>query len=69
MVIEKIIFNFFENSVEESIEKFITYLRLDEDKVKKYIDSFNEPLDITIQDFVVDFGIKLADFDNRSAGI
>ncbi len=69
MVIEKIIFNFFEDSVEESIEKLITYLRLDEDKVKKYIDSFNEPSDITIQDFVVDFGIKLADFDNRSAGI
>ncbi len=28
MVIEKIIFNFFEDSVEESIEKLITYWRI-----------------------------------------
>lgn len=69
VVIEKIIFNFFEDSIEESLEKIITYFRLDEDEVKKYIGSFNESSDVTIQDFVVNFGIKLADFDNRSAGI
>lgn len=69
VVIEKIIFNFFEDSVAESLEKIITYFRLDEDEVKKYIGSFNEPSDVTMQDFVVNFGIKLATFDSRNAGI
>ena len=68
-MIAKITYNFFEDSVEENLEKIITYFRLDKDEVKKYINSFYEPSDITMQDFVVNFGIKLAAFDSRNADI
>lgn len=66
---EKITFNFFEDSIEESINKIAKYFHLDEYAVKKYINSFEEPADITMQKFVVDFGINLGAFDSANARI
>ena len=66
---EKITFNFFEDSIEESTNKIARYFHLDECAVKKYINSFEEPADITIQKFVVDFGIHLGTFDSSNARI
>lgn len=66
---EKITFNFFEDSIEESINKIAKYFHLDECAVKKYINSFEEPADITMQKFVVDFGINLGTFDSANARI
>lgn len=45
------------------------YFHLDECAVKKYINSFEEPADITMQKFVVDFGINLGVFDSANARI
>ena len=66
---EKITFNFFEDSIEESTNKIARYFHLDECAVKKYINSFEEPADITTQKFVVDFGIHLGIFDSSNARI
>ena len=38
-VSEKIIFNFFDDSIEDNIQKLVDYFRLEKDKVIEYISS------------------------------
>lgn len=66
---EKIIFNFFDDSIEDCIQKLVNYFRLEKDKVIEYINSFDNPADITIENFVVKFGINLANFDCENVDI
>ena len=56
---EKIIFNFFDDSIEDNIQKLVDYFRLEKDKVIEYISSFDNPADITVENFIVKFGIKI----------
>ena len=64
-VSEKIIFNFFDDSIEDNIQKLVDYFRLEKDKVIEYISSFDNPADITVENFIVKFGINLTSIDKR----
>lgn len=66
---KKISFDFFNDSLEESIEKIAKYFKLDEQSVAEYFDSFEEPADISANNFVMEFKINLADCDNSNAEI
>lgn len=55
--------------LEESIEKIAKYFKLDEQSVAEYFDSFEEPADISANNFVMEFKINLADCDNSNAEI
>ena len=52
---EKIIFNFFDDSIEDNIQKLVDYFRLEKDKVIEYISSFDNPADITVENFIAPF--------------
>lgn len=65
----KIVFDFFDDSIEDSIQKLVNYFHLEKDKVVEYIDSFDEPADITVENFVTKFGINLVNFDCKNADI
>lgn len=66
---EKIIFNFFDDSIEDNIQKLVDYFRLEKDKVIEYISSFDNPADITVENFIVEFGINLTNFDCANVDI
>ena len=66
---EKIIFNFFDDSIEDNIQKLVDYFRLEKDKVIEYISSFDNPADITVENFIVKFGINLTNFDCANVDI
>ena len=68
-VSEKIIFNFFDDSIEDNIQKLVDYFRLEKDKVIEYISSFDNPADITVENFIVEFGINLTNFDCANVDI
>lgn len=68
-MIRKITFDFFNESIEESVQKICAYFQLDKDVVKEYINIFEEPSDITAKDFIVNFKIDLTAYDTGNVEI
>lgn len=59
---EKIVFNFFDNSREQSIQSLAAYFHLDKNAVIKYIKDSEKMGGITLRDFVIDFEINLSEY-------
>lgn len=68
-MIRKITFDFFNEPIEESIQKISAYFRLDKDAVKEYVGNFEEPSDIAAKDFIINFRMNLAAYDMSNTDI
>ena len=65
----KVVLNFFDDTLEESIGKIAACFRLDKDAVMGYIGRPGELSEITSKDFIAYFGINLAAYDNSDVEI
>lgn len=66
---KKIVFNFFDDSREQSIQSLAVYFHLDKNAVIKYIKDSEKMGGITLRDFVIDFEITLSEYDSSRAEI